>query len=73
MALGIHVGALDDEVVDAVVSAMESRVHEGRIAVLRRRGGGARHAVSGGGERGAAQGRRVARAEGEGRKGLMVA
>eukprot|EP00964_Phaeocystis_antarctica_P017199 scaffold9492_cov33-Phaeocystis_antarctica.AAC.1 len=39
--LGIQVGAVGDEVVEAVELAVVSRPHEGRPAELRRRGGGA--------------------------------
>eukprot|EP00964_Phaeocystis_antarctica_P028639 scaffold16162_cov56-Phaeocystis_antarctica.AAC.1 len=41
MALGIQVGALGDEVLEAVELAVVSRIREGRLAILRRRGGGA--------------------------------
>eukprot|EP00964_Phaeocystis_antarctica_P073958 scaffold45427_cov54-Phaeocystis_antarctica.AAC.1 len=41
VVLGIHVGALGDEVLEAVELAVVSRRYEGREAVLRRRGGGA--------------------------------
>ena len=41
LVCGIHVGALGDEVLEAVELAVDSRLHEGRPAVLRRRGGGA--------------------------------
>ena len=38
---GLKVGALGDEVLEAVELAGQSHPHEGRHAVLRRRGGGA--------------------------------
>eukprot|EP00964_Phaeocystis_antarctica_P072379 scaffold44241_cov30-Phaeocystis_antarctica.AAC.1 len=38
---GLKVGALGGEVLEAVELAVGSRLHEGRPAVLRRRGGGA--------------------------------
>eukprot|EP00964_Phaeocystis_antarctica_P112648 scaffold76785_cov35-Phaeocystis_antarctica.AAC.1 len=41
LVCGIHVGALGDEVLEAVELAVGSRLREGRPAVLRRRGGGA--------------------------------
>ena len=41
VACGLKVGALGDEVLEAVEVAVASRLHEGRVAVLRRRGGGA--------------------------------
>ena len=40
-ALGIQVGALGNEVLEAVELAYSSRRHEGRAAFLWRRGGGA--------------------------------
>jgi len=40
-AFGLKVGALGDEVLEAAEPAFDSRIHEGRAAVLRRRGGGA--------------------------------
>ena len=58
---GLKVGALGDEVLEAVELAVDSRLHEGRVAVLRRRGGGAtrgkrrrcgRGSSAGGGRRG---------------------
>jgi hypothetical protein len=63
---GLKAGAPGDEVLEAVELAVVSRLHEGREAVLRRRGGGAtRGERAGGGEGGAAAGRRAARAVGE--------
>ena len=41
IVLGIQVGALGDEVLEAVELAAQSRPNEGRVAFLRRRGGGA--------------------------------
>ena len=38
---GLKVGAVGDEELEAVEIAVESRLNEGRLAVLRRRGGGA--------------------------------
>ena len=66
IVLGIHVGALGDEVLEAVELALLSHPHEGRAAILRRRGGGANSAVSGGSEGGAAG---AAGGEGGGRGG----
>jgi hypothetical protein len=68
IALGIRVGALGDEVLEAAELAVASRLHEGRVAVLRRRGGGATRGQRR--RRGAGhRGRRAARAEGEGAEG----
>ena len=69
LVCGLKLGTLGDEVLEAVELASDSRPHEGRPAVLRRRGGGATRGERR--RRGAGQqGRRAARAEGEGRRGL---
>ena len=64
---GLKFGTLVDEVVEAVEVGVVSRLHEGRFAFLRRHG--APHAVGGrsaAAARAGQQGRRAARAEGEG-------
>ena len=65
IVLGIQVGALGDEVLEAVELALGSRLHEGRLAVLRRRGGGVTRGVSGGAEGRAARVADSERVEGE--------
>ena len=73
IVLGIHVGALGDEVLEAVELAVVSRPHEGRVAVLRRRGGGAKRGERWRGGRGSrGGGRQGQRARGGGDRGRLT-
>jgi hypothetical protein len=66
LGCGLKVGALGDEVLEAVELAVPSRPHEGRATVLRRRGGGATRRERRRGGRGSRGGGRRGRGGGGG-------